>query len=276
LKHEPVALQGLIFVGMLLIAVLCTFPVLYLINNSLKTLNEYYRNPLSVKTRGFQFSNYVTMISQFRILRYFWNTFFILVCSCALLAPCSIIASYAYSKLRFRGKNLLYTIIIATMLIPAQVTIIPLYVLFSRVNLINNPWSVILLNFAQMLPGNVLLLTTYFKSIPDEIIDACRIDGGGYFHIIQHVVVPMGITAIVVQIIFNSRAVWDDFLCPLILLQKDNVKTIMPALASLSQRYVADEPYLYSGLVLGLLPTLCIFIVGQRYIIRGLYLGAIK
>jgi len=261
---------------MLCVAALCLAPVLYLVNNSLKTLQEFYKNPLSIKTSGFQIENYIIMISQFKIFRYFWNTIFIVIFSCLFLIVFSVFASYAYSKLRFKGKELLYLIVIATMVVPKQVTIIPIYVYFSRIGLVNNPWSVILLNFANMIPWNILLLTTYFKNIPNDIIDSAKIDGSSYFQIIRHVIVPMGITAIVIQLIFNSRIIWNDFLGPLVLLQKNNVKTIMPALASLSQRYVADEPYLYSGLVLGLVPPFIIFIISQRYIIKGLYAGALK
>ena len=266
----------LIFIAMLLLALTFLFPLFYLTNNSLKTVNEYFLNPFSIKLIDFQIENYRIMISQFKIFRYFWNTGLVVVISCVLILIFSVFASYAFAKLRFKGKNFIFMFIIATMLIPAQVTIIPLYILFSKVNLINNLWSVILINLAGMLPGNILLMTTYFKGISNEMIEAAKIDGGNYFHIVRNVIVPMGIPVIVIQFIFNSKGVWNDFLVPMILLQKNDVKTIMPALTALVQRYVSDQPYQYAGLVLSCIPPIILYMIFQKYIIKGMTVGSIK
>ena len=252
------------------------YPLVFMFLNSLKKRGLYFADPFGLPKGMLQFKNYAIMISQFKILHLFKNTAFILLITCLLALVLSIFAGYAFSKLRFPGRNSIFIAIIATMLIPAQVTLIPMYVMFSRVRLVNNPWSVILVYVASFLPGNILLMTSYFKDISNEMIEAGKIDGSNYFQIVRNVIIPMGAPVILINLIFNAINVWNDLFTPMILLQKDSVKTVMVALTGLVQRYSTDPPFQFAGLVLSSIPCILIYMLLQRYIVDGITMGSIK
>jgi ABC-type glycerol-3-phosphate transport system permease component len=220
--------------------------------------------------------NYATMISQFKILDLFKNTFFISFFSIVFLLCLGIVASYAFAKLKFKGKNIIYLLILSTMFIPVQGTIIPLYMLFSKVHLVNSAWSVIFVYVGLFIPEVILLMTSSFRGIPDEMIEAAKLDGAGYFQILRYVIVPMGRPAILLSIIFYFIVTWNDLFTPMILLQSMDKRTVMVALASLLGRYGGDPTFQFAGLVLATIPAILVYAVFQRYIIKGISLGATK
>ncbi len=263
----------------LLIAVLTLtfiYPLYYMLSNSLKTRTAYYVNPFSLPAGTLEWSNFTTMISQFQILNLFKNSFFVSAGTVIVLLVVCTFASYAFAKYRFRGRNAVYLAVIATMFIPSQVTIIPLYVLFSRMGLVNTYWSVILSYVALFLPEAILLMTANFRIIIDELLEAAEMDGCGYFQRVRHVVVPMGRAAIFLSIIFYFITAWNDLFTPMIFLQSMDRRTVMVALAALMGRYTGAPTLQFAGLLLSAVPALIVYIVFQRQIIRGLSVGAIK
>jgi raffinose/stachyose/melibiose transport system permease protein len=187
-----------------------------------------------------------------------------------------IVASYAFAKLRFRGKNLIYLLIISTMFIPVQATIIPLYVMFSKVRLVNTSWSVIFIYVGIFIPEVILLMTAGFRGIPDELIEAAKLDGAGYFDVIRYIIIPMGRPSIILCVIFYFIVTWNDLFTPLIMLQSMDKRTVMVALASLMSRYSGDPTYQFAGLVLAAIPAILVYALFQRYIVKGISLGATK
>jgi ABC-type glycerol-3-phosphate transport system permease component len=268
--------KGIIFLFLLLLAVSFLYPLYFMFINSLKTRAEYGTDPFNLPPGKLQFANYETMISQFKILNLFKNTF--IVCSVTLLflIVIGVIASYAFAKLAFRHKRGVYLAIIMTIFIPAQVTMIPMYVMFSKVNLVNTFWSVILAYLAAFLPEGIMLMTANFRSIPNELIEASELDGCTFFQIIGHVIIPTGRAAIFLTIIFYFIIMWNDLFTPMILLQKMDVRTVTVALATLIARYTGDPPYQFAGLLLSAIPALAVYAIFQRFIISGITVGAIK
>jgi ABC-type glycerol-3-phosphate transport system permease component len=264
-----------VFLLLALLTVTFLYPVFFMLVNSLKSRNEYFVNPFSLPTT-LAFENYSTMISQFQILKLFRNSFIVSAGSVVLLLVVCTFASYVFAKYRFRGRTVVYLAVLATMFIPSQVTIIPLYVLFSRIGLVNRYWSVILSYLALFLPEAILLMTANFRSIVDELLEAAEIDGCGYFQKVWNIVVPMGRAAIFLAIIFYFIMAWNDLFTPMIFLQNMEKRTVMVALAALMGRYTGAPTLQLAGLLLSAVPALIVYIIFQKNIIRGLSSGSIK
>jgi ABC-type glycerol-3-phosphate transport system permease component len=265
-----------ILVAQLGIGLTFLYPLYYMVVNSLKNRPGYYTNPFGPPTLPLQFGNFTAMVSQFKILLLFRNTFIICAVSLALLILLGVLASYAFAKLRFRWSQGVYLGIVITLFVPAQVTMIPMYVMFSRAGLNNTYWGVVLAYLAQFIPEVVMLMTANFRAIPNEIIEAGEIDGCGYWQTVRHVIVPTGRAAIFLTVIFYFIVMWNDLFIPMILLQKMDMRTVMVALAGLIARYTGDPPYQFAGLLLSAIPALAVYVVFQQYIIKGMTAGAIK
>lgn len=266
----------LVLLCLILLTVSFLYPLYYMLINSLKTRNEYFVNPFALPHEGLQLINYTTMISQFKILTLFKNTFIISAGTVILILIVGVLASYTFAKLRFKGKAVLFVAVLMTMFVPSQVTIIPLFVSFSKVGLVNTYLSVILAYLALFLPEAVLLLTANFRGILDEMVEAAEIDGCSYLQKIWHVIVPMGRAAIFLSIIFYFIMSWNDLFTPMIFLTRMDKRTVMVALAALMGRYSGTPTYQFAGLLLSAIPALIVYFIFQRNIIRGLSMGAIK
>jgi len=263
----------------LLLAVLTVsflYPLYYMLINSLKTRTDFFTNQFSLPGAPLQFVNYTTMISQFKILNLFKNSFIISAFTVVGLLVIGTFASYVFAKYRFKGRSVIYVAVLATMFIPSQVTIIPLYVLFSKIGLVSTYWSVIFAYLALFLPECILLMTANFRSIIDELLEAAEIDGCSYLQKVWNVVMPMGRAAIFLSIIFYFIMSWNDLFTPMIFLQSMEKRTVMVALAALMGRYTGAPTLQFAGLLRSAVPALIVYIIFQRNIIRGLSLGAIK
>ncbi|HLE51356.1 MAG TPA: carbohydrate ABC transporter permease [Anaerolineales bacterium] len=266
----------LIFLVLLVLSISNLYPLFYMFMNSIKSRTDYFINPFSVWDLKLTWDNYLTMISQFKILNLFKNSFIISFFTIILLLSIGVVASYAFSKLNFKGKNILYLLVISTMFIPVQATIIPLYVFFSRLHLVNTYWSVVFIYVGMFIPEVILLMTSGFRGIPDELIEAAKLDGAGYFNILRYVIVPMGRPAIILCVIFYYIVTWNDLFTPMILLQSMDRRTVMVALAALLSRYSGDPTFQFAGLVLASIPAILVYAIFQRYIIMGISLGSTK
>ena len=266
----------LIFLSLLVLSISNLYPLFYMFMNSIKSRTDYFVDPFSVWGLKLTWDNYLTMISQFKILNLFKNSFIISFFTIILLLSVGIVASYAFAKINFKGKNIIYLLVISTMFIPVQATIIPMYLFFSRLHLVNTSWSVIFMYVGMFIPEVILLMTSGFRGIPDELIEAAKLDGAGYFDIIRYVIIPMGKPAIILCVIFYFIVTWNDLFTPMILLQSMDKRTVMVALAALLSRYSGDPTFQFAGLVLASIPAILVYAIFQRYIIKGISLGSTK
>ncbi len=267
----------LIFLALSILAVSNIYPLLFVFMNSLKDRTEYLKNPFSLPNfKELAWGNYETMISQFQIFKLFGNTLIISVLTIFFLLTFGIIASYAFAKLKFIGQNVLYFLIISSMFVPVQVTIIPLYMLFSKLHLVDTYWAVILTYLGMFLSEAILLMTATFRGIPDEIIEAAELDGAGYWDILRHVIIPMGRPAIILCLIYYFIVTWNDLFTPMILLTNMNSRTVMVALASLISRYSGDPTFQFAGLFLAAIPAILVYAIFQKYIIKGIGEGSTR
>ncbi|MEN6418487.1 MAG: carbohydrate ABC transporter permease [Clostridiaceae bacterium] len=268
--------RTVIFLVLLVLAISFLYPLYYMLINSLKSLSGYYVNPFGLPNEQLQWQNFATMLSQFKILKLLGNSFIISFFTVLGLVVMGTLASFSFAKVDFKGKDGLYLAILATLFVPAQVTMIPMYISFAKIDLVDNYLGVIIAYWAMFLPETIMLMTANFKSIPNELLEAATIDGCGYFGRIRNVVMPMGWPAISLSIIFFFICSWNDLFTPMVLLKSMDKRTVMVALSSLIGRYTGDPPFQYAGLLMSAIPALAVYAIFQKSIVKGMSMGAIK
>ena len=276
MKKRGAVKQAIIFIFLLIMTVTFLYPPFYMFINSIKTKPDYLVNKFNLNLANINFDNYKVMLSQINILGNFINSFIVTISSVILIIIFALFASYAFAKIKFKHKEIYYYLIIATMFIPGQVTMIPMYVMFAKIGLINKYLSVILSYLAGGLPAAILLMTATFKGINDDLFDASKIDGSSYFAIVKNVVAPMGAPAIFISIIFNFMAYWNDLFTPMILMPSMNKRTVMVALTFFTSDRLSNMPLCFAGMFLSVLPTLLVYLTFSKYIVKGIAVGAIK
>ncbi|MCQ6564038.1 carbohydrate ABC transporter permease [Paenibacillus mendelii] len=267
--------RALIFIILLLVACLSLYPLIYMAASSLKTSMEFIEDPAGLP-KTLYFDNFKALFYRFDVLLLFGNTAVCVAGGLVITLAVSIPASFAFAKLRFRWRSALYIILIATMTIPGITFLIPNYLLMSKLGWIDHFISVIVIWGVTSIPGNVFLLTSLMRGMPNELLEAVKIDGGNYWHLMGRIVLPMSIPGIMTVGIFNATGWWNDLLTPLIYLQSDATKTMTVAVATILGRFSSDYPLLLTGLLLTSIPPILIYILLQGFIRKGLVIGAVK
>jgi ABC-type glycerol-3-phosphate transport system permease component len=267
--------SGIVLV-LVLIAAVAVYPIVFMALGSFKTSLEYITNPLGWPASFGYVDNYLAMYYRFDIRRLVGNTVTYVVLAAAISLAVSIPASYAFAKLRFPIRNGLRTAMIATLIMPPITFLVPSYVMMAELRLLDTPLPVVLIWAATSVPGNVFLLSALMRGIPSEVLEAARIDGAGYFQTLGRMVVPLSLPGIVTVLIFNVTGWWNDLLIPLVFLQSEESQTVTVAAALLGSRFGMDFPLVITGLLLASLPPILAYVLLQRYIRRGLVIGALK
>ena len=184
------------------------------------------------------------------------------------------LAGYAFTKKRFPGRDILFAVLLATLMIPPQVTLVPLYVVIRSLGLLNNVLAVILPGTARVL--GIFLMRQYIRTLPTEIEEAARIDGASEIGIFWHIILPLCQPAMAALAIFTFVFYWNDFIWPLITLQRSENFTLPVGVASLQGEFGTDYGVIFAGAALAALPILVFFLLFQRYFLEGVRLGALK
>jgi multiple sugar transport system permease protein len=269
-------------------AVTMVLPFLWMISTSLKPESEIFRFPPAWVPHAWQWSNYRDAMQAAAFGRYFINTIiYASAITISNLLFCSM-AAYAFARLRFRGRNVLFILTLGTMMVPGQVTMVPVFILLKRWPFLGgNDWLGIgghgLLNtyVGLILPGavgafGIFLLRQFFMTLPRELEDAARIDGCSEAGIYLRIILPLSAPALATLGIFTFTAAWNEFLWPLLIMSKDSMKTLQIGLQVFQTQYTTRWDLLMAGTVLVTLPVLLLFLAGQRYFTRGIALSGMK
>jgi len=219
-------------------------------------------------------SNYTDLFRQFNFGRYLWNSVFITGVATVIMLLINSMAAFALSKYDFRGRTTVFVLIIATLMIPPTIVLVPTFLVVSQLGLLNNPWGVIWPGAAT--PTGVFLLRQYMLTIPDELIDAARMDHASEWRIYWRIVLPLTAPALAVLAIFAIMWRWNEFLWPLIVLTRSEEFTLQLALNSFQGEMSTQWNNLLAMTVLTLLPITCVFALLQRYITTGIASTGIK
>jgi multiple sugar transport system permease protein len=186
----------------------------------------------------------------------------------------NVAAGYAFAKLRYAGRDRIFRLLLAALVIPSQVAMVPLFLLLRYLGLVNSYGGVIVPAMASIF--GIFVVRQYALSVPDDLLEAARIDGASELRIFRSVIVPVLRPIIVTLAVFTSLGTWNDFMWPLIVLNDSELYTLPVALASLAREHVQDTELMMAGSVLTTAPVLLVFLVLQRYYLRGLMLGSLK
>ena len=267
------AVATALFAGLVIIA-----PFLITLSTSLMTLAEAFRFPPKLLPGEPQWRNYMEAWRGAPFARYFLNT---LIMASAITAGqlfTSILAAYAFARLHFVGKNLLFGLFLATLMIPAQVVLIPNYLTLSKLGLINTYGALILPFLASGF--SVFLVRQHFRSVPRELEDAARIDGANHFTTLWRIFVPLAKPAIATAGLFTFLGEWNAYLWPLIVTDSDSMRTVQIGLASFlavsQEEGLTNWPVVLAASVLVLLPTLLAFALTEKQLVKGITLSGLK
>ncbi|MGL0786705.1 carbohydrate ABC transporter permease [Xanthomonas translucens] len=260
--------------GLLVLALVSLAPLLWMVSVSFMPAGQASRFPPPMLPTGPTLANYGELFSRTGMARNFANS---LLVSCAITSGSLLIntmAGYAFAKLRFVGKERIFQVLLAALVIPAQVAMLPLFLLMKQLHLVNNFGGVVVPALATVF--GIFLVRQYARSIPDELLEAARIDGAGELRIFFQIVLPMLKPVLVTLTIFTFMAAWNDFMWPLIVLTDQEHYTLPVALAALSREHIMDVEMMMAGAVVTVIPVLALFLAMQRYYIQGLLLGSVK
>jgi alpha-1,4-digalacturonate transport system permease protein len=222
----------------------------------------------------FSWGNYTDLFDKFTFGTYLWNSVFITVVATALTLLFNSMAAFALSKYRFKGQKAVFLLIIATLMIPPTIILVPVFLVINQVGLLNSLWGVILPAVAT--PTGVFLLRQYMLTIPDELLEAARMDHASEWRIYWRIVLPLSAPALAVLAIFSVMWRWNDFLLPLIVLSQNEFFTLQLALNSFQGELNTQWHYLLAMTVITLLPVTLVFAFLQRYITTGIAGAGVK
>jgi multiple sugar transport system permease protein len=264
----------LVNAALVVAAILTIFPLLWMVSVSFMHPGEASAFPPPLLPAKATLDNYHELFERAGMGRNLLNSLAIATALTLLSLAFNLSAGYAFAKLHFRGRDKLFQYLLGALVIPAQVAMIPLFLMMKSMHLVNTYGGVILPTVASVF--GIFLVRQYARSIPDDLLEAARLDGAGEFYIFSRIVLPLLKPIVVTLAIFTFLASWNDFMWPLIVLSDQEWQTAPVAIASLSREHVQDNELMMAGSVVTILPVLILFLVLQRHYIQGLLLGSVK
>jgi multiple sugar transport system permease protein len=219
-------------------------------------------------------ANYRELFARVGVGRYLFNSLVVSMAGTGLSLLFNVSAGYAFAKLSFAGRDRIFRLLLAALVIPAQVAMLPLFLMLRAIGLVNSYGGVVVPALASVF--GIFLVRQYARSLPDEILEAARLEGSSEGRIFIAIVLPLLKPILVTLAIFTFLNIWNDFMWPLIVLTDSRLQTLPVALALVSREHVQDNELMMAGAVVTVLPPLLLFLGLQRYYIQGLLLGAVK
>jgi multiple sugar transport system permease protein len=257
-----------------LLALATLFPLAWMVSASLMAPGEASTYPPPFVPHAPTLANYRLLLSEHGLLRQAANSLLIALLATGLSLAFNLTAGYAFAKLRFPGRDRVFRVLLGALIVPAQVAMLPLFLMLKEMGLVNTYAGALVPWLASVF--GIFLVRQYALAIPDEMLEAARIDGAGEVRIFVSVVLPTLKPIIVTLAVLTFLGAWNDFMWPLIVLTDHDVQTLPVALAALSREHVQDAELMMAGAVITVLPVLLLFLALQRYYVRGLLVGSVK
>lgn len=274
MKRQTTAGGIVIQLALLIGAIATITPLLWMFSASLMPTGEATTYPPRLLPSAPTIAHYRDLFARMNFGRTFLNSTIISVGTTLISLLLNSMAGYAFAKLRWPGRDRLFGLLVAAMAIPLQVGMLPLFLFLKSVHLVNSYWGVMLPSLATIF--GIFLIRQFMMGIPDDVIDAARLDGASEWKIYWKIIMPLSAPVLVTLAIFQFMSIWNDFMWPLIVLTDESKYTLPVAIANLVGEHVADVELMMAGSVLTVLPVLILFLVLQRYYIQGLMVGSVK
>ena len=258
------------FAILCVVVVVMLFPFAFMVVTSFRSRDQY------VAGSGFSLDSWQQLFTYLPVLQELWNSAVVTAGGVLLIVIVSTTGGFAFSKLGFKGSGLVFLAVLAGMMIPIQSIIIPVYVNVARLHMVNQLPSAIIVYAAIGAPFATYLMTTYYRGIPTELVEASVMDGASYWQIFRKVMLPLSVPAITTVAVLQVIQIWDDLLIGLLFLQTPAVRTITVGLATLQNGRVVSIPLLMAGSLVSALPAIIVYLIFQRNLIQGLTMGVNK
>jgi multiple sugar transport system permease protein/raffinose/stachyose/melibiose transport system permease protein len=256
------------------ISLLMVFPFVWLLLTSLREQNTVFSGPFfptSITGRA-----YVNAWTSIGFPLHFWNSLWMTTVTVAGVLVFATLSGYAFAKLDFPFKNVLYLLLLTTLMMPATALIIPLYLELKSLGLLNTQVGLVVLYVSGSAPFSMFLMRAFFQTLPDELVEAARVDGSSEFTIFRRVILPLAAPGIATVVIFQFLQTWNEFLMANTVLQDTDKLPLQPVLFSLMGQYSTDWPTLTAGLTLSIIPVVVVYVRMQKRFVAGMTLGAVK
>jgi multiple sugar transport system permease protein len=267
---RTLAVNGALFV----LALISIGPLLWMLSVSLMPAGEASALPPPLLPSAPTLANYSELFERIGIGRYLFNSLLLATAITLISTLFNTMAGYAFAKLHFRGRERLFRYLLGVLVVPAQIAMMPLFLMLREMGLVNTMSGVVLPAMANVF--GIFLVRQYARGIPDELIEAARMDGASEARIFTQVILPLMKPILVTLATFAFLTSWNDFMWPLIVLNDSDLHTLPVALSNLSREHVQDNEMMMAGSVLTVLPVLLLFLALQRYYLQGLLLGSVK
>jgi multiple sugar transport system permease protein len=264
----------LMYFGLMAIALSMLIPFLWMLSTSLMDEMEVYQFPPKFIPSLWKWGNFAEAMTLQPFGRFFLNSLIVALASVVgQLTFCSM-AAYAFARLQFRGREKIFILYLSTMMIPAIVTIIPAFLIITTFGWMNTYWALFSPTVSSV--WGIFLLRQFFLTIPKEFEDAARVDGASEFMIFLKVILPLSKPALATLAIFAFMGSWKDFLWPLIVTNRIDMRTVEVGIASFSNLYTTDWPHQMAAAVVVMLPIIIVFLFAQKYFVKGITMSGIK
>ena len=268
-------LRTLPFTILLLLRVFCTiFPFLWMISTSLKYDAQVFTNPIQWIPNPVNWNNYLRVWQDIPFLTYYKNTAIVSVCGTALQVLCCSLAAYAFAKLRFFGKNALFLVFLATMMVPWHTIMIPQYILMGQFHMTDRLVTLILMQAFSAF--GIFLMRQFFMGLPNELREAGKIDGAGEFRIFWQIMLPQATPGIATLTIFTFIGQWNDYISPLIYLNSPELYTLQLGLKMFAGQYTMQYALTMAGTVCAMVPIFLVYLIFEKQITQGIAFTGMK
>lgn len=264
-----------VFLGLAVLAASIIFPVYFLVIAAFRTRIDYLRDPLGWP-REWTVDNLVRVWTAYGAGPAFARSFLVVSVALVVVLALASLAGYGLAKLNPYGAKIITGSFVSVMLVPSQVLILPIYLMLSALGLIGNYGSIILLYVATSLPFAVFFMTLAFRALGDEVLDAARVDGAGFFRTLLRVAMPMTAPSLTTLAVLQFLGMWNELLYALILLPDDTKRLLTPALSMIGTRLQNDQPLVSSGLLIAASVPLLLLAATSRYVVEGISIGSTK
>jgi raffinose/stachyose/melibiose transport system permease protein len=273
-RIQKIFTNTIIHILLLSVAVTCLFPMLWVVASSFKTQETVFQD-LSLVPKEWHFQNYRQAWDEGGFGRHFLNSLVYTVCVVVGIVIISSMAAYAFSRLSFPGRNALFYMFLVAMMIPIPGSFVALYVLLNKLRLRNTEIGYILAMINVGLSTSIFLLKTFFDKTPKELEDAARIDGCSKLGIWWHVALPLAKPVLAVVVVFNALNVWNEYLLALLIFDDRLKMPLQVALQKFQGEFVTNYPLLMAGLTITAVPIIILYLIMQKYIVKGVTQGAV-
>lgn len=273
-RRKNIIMKALTYILATVIALVVLIPFFWMLSTSLKSRGALMSIPIEWLPKEPNLNSFKRIFAVNNFGTSIFNSFYLAIASTIVQLTFATMAAFAFSKLRFRGREQLFKIYIATMMIPFQVLFIPLYIVMSKMNLVNSINALLLLQMFNAFA--IFMLRQKMMTISDSFVEAAKIDGASAFTIYARIILPLSSGTIATLVVLAFMGSWNDYLFPLVMLQSKDKFTLPLILSSLNGQYTTEYNLLMAGSLISILPILIIYICMQKYFKSGLQVGGVK